>query len=88
MREEIYCINNKGKMAKNEWENDGWLSSSFIQCISTANKGQSTVNYCHSLAFDHPYLSCNDHCDQWPFQEIFFYFQKQLYADVLQNRCY
>ena len=23
MREEICCINNKGEMAKNEWENDG-----------------------------------------------------------------
>ena len=29
--------------------------------ISTANKGQSTV-----------YLSCNDHCDRWLCQEIFF----------------
>ena len=30
------------------------------------------VNYHQSLAFDHPYLSCNDHCDRWLFQEIFF----------------
>ena len=40
---------------------------------SAANKGQPTVNYHQSLAFDHSYLSCNDHCDQWLFQEIFFY---------------
>ena len=32
MNEEIPCITNKGKMAKNEWEND-WLSSNFIRCI-------------------------------------------------------
>ena len=42
----------------------------FIHTIA-ANKGQSTVNYCQSLAFDHPYLSCNDHCGWWLFQEIF-----------------
>ena len=48
--------------------------------ISAANKCWSTANYHQSLAFDHPYLSCNDHCDWWLFQEIFFYyyyFQKQ-----------
>ena len=39
---------------------------------STANKDWSTVNYCQSLAFGHPYLSCNDHCDQMVFQEICF----------------
>ena len=39
---------------------------------STANKGQSTLNYCQSLAFDCTYLSCNDHCDQWLFQKTFF----------------
>ena len=39
---------------------------------SAANKDRSTVNYCQSLAFDNPYLSCNDHCDRWLFQEIFF----------------
>ena len=45
------------------------------------------VNYCQSLVFDHPHLSCNDLCDWWLFQEIFFYyyFQKQPYADVLQT---
>ena len=42
-----------------------------ISKISTANKGQSPVNYCQSLVFDHPYLSYNDHCDQQLFQ-IFF----------------
>ena len=40
----------------------------------TENKGQSMVNYRQSLPFDRPYLSCNDHRDQWVFQEIFFYF--------------
>ena len=38
---------------------------------SAANKGRLTVNYRQSLAFDWPYLSCDDHCDQWLFQEIF-----------------
>ena len=46
--------------------------------ISTANKGWSTVN----LAFDRPYLSYNDHCHRWLFQEIFFYFQKQPYVEM------
>ena len=36
-----------------------------IYFISAANKGQSTVNYCQSLAFDCPHLPCNDHCDRW-----------------------
>ena len=57
--------------------------------ISAASKCWSAVNYHQSLAFDWPYLSCNGHCDRWLFQEIFHYFfQKQLYTDVLQNRCY
>ena len=30
------------------------------------------VNYCQPVAFDCPYLSCNDHHDRWVFQEIFF----------------
>ena len=41
---------------------------------STASKNRSTVNYRHSLAFDHPYLSCNDHFDGWLFEEIFFFY--------------
>ena len=31
---------------------------------SAENKGHSMVDYRQSLAFDHPYLLCNDHCDQ------------------------
>ena len=55
---------------------------------SAANKGRSRVNYRQSLAFDLLYLSCNNHCDWWLFQENFFYyFQKQPYADILQNGC-
>ena len=27
------------------------------------------ANYHRSSAFDQPYLSCNDHCDQWIFQK-------------------
>ena len=54
----------------------GWVVIlSWLICIITysiANKGQTTVNYCQSSADDHPYLSCNDHCDQWVFQEIIF----------------
>ena len=66
------------------------LCALVMQTLSSAAKGWLTVTYGQSLAFDHPYISCNDHCDRWLFQEIFFYyyFQKQLYADVLQNRCY
>ena len=39
--------------------------------FGTANKDRSTVNYHQSSAFDHPYLSSNDHCDWWLFKEIF-----------------
>ena len=31
---------------------------------SAVNKDWTAVIYCQSLAFDHPYLLCNDHCDQ------------------------
>ena len=31
---------------------------------SAASKGQSMINYCQSLLFDHLYLSSNSHCDQ------------------------
>ena len=67
-----------------------WFSSKHVgHAGSTANKGRSSVNYRQSLTFGGLYLSCNDHCDRWFFQEIFFYyyFQKQPYADILQNRC-
>ena len=30
---------------------------------STAKKGSPMVSYCQSLAFECPYLSCNNHCD-------------------------
>ena len=40
---------------------------------SVANNGQLVANYCQSLAFDHPYLSSNDHCEQWLFQKFFFF---------------
>ena len=42
-----------------------------VYSYSAANKGRLTVDYRQSLAFDWPYLSCDDHCDQWLFQEIF-----------------
>ena len=40
---------------------------------SAASEDRSTVNYRQSLAFDCPYLSCNDHYDGLLFEEIFFY---------------
>ena len=39
---------------------------------SAVNKGRSTVIYRQSSTFDRPYLSCNNHCDWWIFQEFFF----------------
>ena len=53
----------------------------FYLTISTANKDWSMVNYHQSSAFDHPYLSCNDHCNQWLFLEIFHYF----FLEILLN---
>ena len=38
------------------------VSQNLKSSISVANKGLSVVNYCQSLAFDHPYLLCNAHC--------------------------
>ena len=38
---------------------------------SATNKGRSMVNYRQSSAFEHPYLSSNNHCDRWLFLEIF-----------------
>ena len=56
---------------------------------SAAKKDWSVVNYLQYLAINYPYLSCNDHCDGWFSKKSFYYyyFQKQLYADILQNRC-
>ena len=51
-----------------------WHHSVSLIC-SAANRGRSTVNYSQSLAFDHPYVSCNDHCDWWLLQEIFIIFR-------------
>ena len=48
---------------------------------SAAKKGWSTVNYQQSLAFDHPYLSCNDHCYWWLFQEIYYFY----FVEILLN---
>ena len=55
---------------KHQWKAVILLLIVFIYC-SAANNGRSTVNYRQSLAFERPYLSCNDHCDRWFFQ-IFF----------------
>ena len=33
------------------------------------NNRQSSASHC-------PYLSCNDHCDRWVFQEIFILFPR------------
>ena len=41
------------------------------------------VNYCQSMAFECPYLLCNDHIDRWVFQEIFFIII--LYIEIILN---
>ena len=41
------------------------LFSIWSHFSNAKNKGQWTVNYHQSLAFEHPYLICNDHCDWW-----------------------
>ena len=54
----------------------GYLWQAYL-IYSTANKSRSTGNYWQSFAFDHPYLSCNYHCD-WKsfFINIIFILQK------------
>ena len=56
-----------------------WYINSFFPCLSlsffilnAADNSWSMFNYRQSLAFDLPYLSCNDHCDQWLFQRNLF----------------
>ena len=49
-----------------------------LKC-SAANKGQPVVNYCQSPAFDHPYLSCDDHCDSDFSKKSFFFYQYNFY---------
>ena len=49
-----------------------------LKC-SAANKGQPAVNYCQSPAFDHPYLSCDDHCDSDFSKKSFFFYQYNFY---------
>ena len=43
----------------------------YASIYGSANKDWSTVSYCQSSAFPHPYLSSNDHCDWLLFQEVF-----------------
>ena len=57
----------------------------FLLPTSAANKGQSMVNYCQSLDFDHPYLSYNDHCDRYLFPEIFFIKYHFYFLEILLN---
>ena len=56
-----------------------------LKC-SAANKGQPAVNYCQSPAFDHPYLSCDDHCDSDFSKKSFFFYQYNFYfLEILLN---
>ena len=56
-----------------------------LKC-SAANKGQPVVNYCQSPAFDHPYLSCDDHCDSDFSKKSFFFYQYNFYfLEILLN---
>ena len=52
--------------------------------VSAANKGRSMVNYHQSLAFDHPYFSCNDHHDGWVFQEVFIMISWKFFWTILK----
>ena len=42
--------------------------------IRGGRRGWSAVNCRQNLVFHSPYWSCNDHCDRWLFQKIFFIF--------------
>ena len=60
------------------------LSKAALQ-IRAVNYCQSTVNYCQSSDFDCPYLSCNDHGDQWLFQKVFFYWYYFYFLEIALN---
>ena len=50
---------------------------------SAPSKDQSILKYCQFSAFDHPYLSCNDHLDWWFFQEISIIIPKKFLWTIL-----
>ena len=52
--------------------NECTIINFWLMTNSAASKGWQRVNYREFLAFDCPYLSCNDHCDWWVLQEMFF----------------
>ena len=49
MNEEIHCITNEGKMARNEWENDG---SDFLWALYSVCK-KIRIIFFHSLLATH-----------------------------------
>ena len=53
--------------------------------ISTANKDRSTVNYCQNFDLWLPICICDDHCDWWLFQKIFFYWYFYFLEILLNN---
>ena len=57
MNEEIHCITNEGKMATNEWENDG---SNFLPalCIVYKKLGQFFFHTLLANLFKQRYISC------------------------------
>ena len=70
------CLQNSSKIT---------LKHRCLQLYNAENKGWSTVNYHQSPAFDCPYLSCNDHCEWWLFQKIFFYYCHICFLEILVN---
>ena len=62
---------NKLRLTWNKFYTAAMFFGFFMYNCSTPNKDRSTVNYYQYLAFEQPYLSCNDYCDWWLFQETF-----------------
>ena len=63
-----------------------WPTHKFLLSHSAAKKGWSAVHYCQYSVFDRAYLSCDDHCDRWLFQEIFFLYQYNIYfLEIILN---
>ena len=54
MNEEIHCITNEGKMARNEWENG---ESHFLQALHSVYKKIRTIFFHTLLTTHHPVAS-------------------------------
>ena len=69
----LLCIQHLQKLQRMELLHTLFPQMAQVNFYSAANKGWSMVNYRQSSAFEHPYLSGNDHCDCCGFSKKYFF---------------